>query len=85
MNDEPILKRISTYSKYVKPPEWVAATIHGPKKPWGGKRKGAGRPRKSAFTDTIKININNIQRMSLEEMGDGDIAKGIEKLIGEYL
>lgn len=85
MIDEPILKKLSNYRKYNKPPEWVAATIHGPKKPWGGRRKGAGRPRTRDYTHVVKVNLNNIQVLSLQEMGDGDIAKGIEKLIGEYL
>ena len=44
---------------------------------WGGKRKGAGRPRFLTYNTTVKI--------VLAEMGDGSIDKGIEKLINEAM
>lgn len=57
---------------------------------WGGKRKGAGRPSTKIQQTpkdglTVVLKMNNIQRMSLEEMGDGDLTKGIEALIDKYL
>lgn len=54
---------------------------------WGGKRQGAGRKpwKEKPIGDTIVVKLNNIQRMSLMEMGNGDVAKGIEELINQYL
>jgi hypothetical protein len=54
---------------------------------WGGKRKGAGRPpwKVKPEGESIVVNMNNIQRMSLMEMGNGDISKGIQALIDQYL
>jgi hypothetical protein len=33
----------------------------------------------------IVVKLNNIQRLSLEEMGSGDLSKGIEALVNQYL
>lgn len=49
----------------------------------GGYRKGAGRPKTKVYTDEVKINLTNIQRMLLEDMGGIEI--GIQKLIEEHL
>ena len=52
---------------------------------WGGKRKGAGRPRFLTYNTTVKIELNAVQKKVLAEMGDGSIDKGIEKLINEAM
>ena len=52
---------------------------------WGGKRKGAGRPRYLPYNTIVKIELNSIQKKVLTEMGDGSIDKGIEKLINEAM
>jgi hypothetical protein len=49
---------------------------------WGGKRKGAGRP-KTKFGMDVWINPNPIQVKLLMEYGDGDLSKGLMKLINE--
>ena len=57
-------------------------------KPWGGARKGAGRPRKRVTPLeglTIVVKLNNIQNISLREMGNGDLSAGVQKLIDQYL
>ena len=59
---------------------------------WGGKRAGAGRPkgykpppRERPEEEKIKLNLNPVQRKTLEEMGQGSLSKGIQKLIDEHL
>ena len=53
---------------------------------WGGRRRGAGRPpRKKPEGDEVIVKLNNIQRLSLQEMGDGDISRGIQALVDKYL
>jgi hypothetical protein len=52
---------------------------------WGGKRKGAGKPRTLTYNTVAKIELNPVQKKILTEMGDGDINKGIEKLINEAM
>lgn len=52
---------------------------------WGGKRKGAGRPRFLTYNTTVKIELNAVQKKILAEMGDGSIDRGIEKLINEAM
>jgi hypothetical protein len=52
---------------------------------WGGKRKGAGRPRYLPYNTIVKIELNSVQKKVLTEMGDGSIDKGIEKLINEAM
>lgn len=57
-------------------------------RPWGGARKGAGRPRKRVTPLeglTIVVKLNNIQNISLREMGDGDLNLGVQRLIDKYL
>ena len=49
---------------------------------WGGRRKGAGRPR-TKFGVPVLLDINTIQQRLLIEYGDGDINKGILRLINE--
>jgi hypothetical protein len=52
---------------------------------WGGKRKGAGKPRTLTYNTVAKLELNPVQKKILTEMGDGDINKGIEKLINEAM
>jgi hypothetical protein len=52
---------------------------------WGGKRKGAGKPRTLNYNTVAKLELNSIQKKVLTEMGDGSIDKGIEKLINEAM
>jgi hypothetical protein len=49
---------------------------------WGGKRKGAGRP-KVKIGMGVMIDPNPIQVKLLMEYGDGDLNKGLMKLINE--
>ena len=59
-----------------------------PKNPnWGGRRVGAGRPRKhpKEIPPEIQLNLNSIQKKTLIEMGEGDLSRGIQSLIDKYL
>ena len=51
---------------------------------WGGKREGAGRP-KNKVQENFNLNLNNIQRMNLKEIGDGSIERGIQRLIDRHV
>lgn len=51
---------------------------------WGGRRPGAGRPREKE-SEVFKLNLNNIQKMNLREIGDGDIERGIQRLIDRHV
>lgn len=68
-------------------PSWLSqkikADLIGPVKPWGGARPGAGRPR--TREPVTNLRLNNIQRLSLKEMGNGDIQAGVQALIDKYL
>lgn len=85
MTDEPILKPLTRHARYYKVPEWIKEKIEGPKKKRGGRRPGAGRPRARPYTDVVKINLNSIQRQTLQSMGDGNLSIGLEKLINENM
>ncbi len=52
---------------------------------WGGKRKGAGRPRQLIYRTKVELKLNAVQKKVLAEMGEGSIDKGIEKLINEAM
>lgn len=52
---------------------------------WGGKRKGAGRPKYLPYNTVVKLNLNPIQKQILTELGDGHLNKGIEKFINEAM
>jgi hypothetical protein len=52
---------------------------------WGGKRKGAGKPRTLTYNTVAKLELNPVQKKVLAEMGDGSIDRGIEKLINEAM
>ena len=81
-------KKETFYERHIKKPDWWKAKFVGPVKPWGGKRKGAGRkaqPKPFVEGLTIVVKLNRIQRLSLEEMGSGDLSKGIEALVNQYL
>ena len=52
---------------------------------WGGKRKGAGRPKFLIYNTTVKLELSAVQKKVLAEMGDGKIEKGVQKLINEAM
>jgi hypothetical protein len=53
---------------------------------WGGKREGAGKNKKlKEYNTQAFLNLNNIQRQVLEEMGDGKIDAGIQLLINQHI
>lgn len=52
---------------------------------WGGKRKGAGRPRFLTYNTTVKLELSSVQKKVLTEMGEGKIDKGVQKLINEAM
>jgi len=68
-------------------PSWLSqkikADLVGPIKPWGGARPGAGRPRTKE--PVVNLRLNNIQRLSLKELGNGDIQAGVQALIDKHL
>jgi len=70
-------------------PDWLkarlAAEFAGPKKPWGGARLGAGRPRIRPIGTAFNVNLNGLQRLSLEEMGNGNVEDGLQALVDKYL
>ena len=83
-------KEPTAYEKYMKKPPWWWSQFVGPPRPWGGRRKGAGRPStkiqqspKSGLTVVLKM--NNIQRLNLEELGEGSLELGIERLIEKHM
>ena len=83
-------KKETHYNKYMKKPDWWWDYFVGPKLPHGAKRKGAGRPsEKIQHTPkdglTIVVKLNNIQTLSLKELGDGDIEQGVQALIDKHL
>jgi hypothetical protein len=49
---------------------------------WGGRRKGAGRPKKEEGIP-VRLEFNPIQQRLLIEYGGGDLKRGIERLINE--
>jgi len=77
------------WKKAMAKPQWLLDKLRadhiGPKKPWGGRRAGAGRPRKRPIGTLVNIKLNNIQKLSLEEMGNGNVEDGIQALIDKYL
>lgn len=51
----------------------------------GGYRPGAGKKKKLPWTDKLWITLTRIQRQILIDMGKGDLNKGVEALIKEYI
>ena len=87
---DPLLsKEETTYDKYHKVPEVFKATFVGPVRSWGGKRKGAGRPKQikkqMVAGLTVVVKLNNIQLLSLKEMGNGSLDAGVQALIDQHL
>ena len=87
---DPLLsKEETTYDKYHKVPEVFKATFVGPVRSWGGKRRGAGRPKqiKKQMAEglTVVVKLNNIQLLSLKEMGNGSLDAGVQALIDQHL
>lgn len=70
-------------------PQWIEDQIReqrvkmGLRKPWGGKRPGAGRPKQYTRL-TIVVKFNRIQRLNLEEMANGDVEKAVQMLIDKH-
>lgn len=64
--------------------QWWAKKLGREIGEWGGKREGAGRP-KSKVQENFNLNLNNIQRMNLKEIGDGSIERGIQRLIDRHV
>ena len=61
-------------------PWWMS----GPKpKNWGGRRKGAGRPSTRKKGVELILGLNPIQLKLLIEYGDGDLEKGLERVVNE--
>lgn len=88
--EDPVLTREeTTYDRYLKIPEVFKATFVGPVRGWGGKRKGAGRPKKIIKEMqtglTVVVKLNNIQLLSLKEMGNGSLDAGVQALIDQHL
>jgi hypothetical protein len=50
---------------------------------WGGKRKGAGRPTTKKKGVGVVLSLNPIQLKLLIEYGNGELEKGLEKLVNE--
>lgn len=87
---DPILsKEETTYDKYHKVPEVFKAIFVGPVRSWGGKRRGAGRPKQikkqMVAGLTVVVKLNNIQLLSLKEMGNGSLDAGVQALIDQHL
>ena len=64
--------------------QWWAKKLDREIGEWGGKREGAGRP-KNKVQENFNLNLNNIQRMNLKEIGDGSIERGIQRLIDKHV
>lgn len=81
----------SQYEKYHKKPPNFYDNFVGPRNTWGGRRRGAGRPKTKKLEEkpldllTIGLKLNNIQILSLKEMGNGDIQAGVQALIDLHL
>ena len=81
----------SQYEKYHKKPETFLNNFVGPRNTWGGRRRGAGRPKTKKLEEkpldllTIGLKLNRIQILSLKEMGNGDIQAGVQALIDLHL
>jgi hypothetical protein len=88
-SDPVLAKEETSYDKYHKVPDVFKATFVGPVRTWGGKRKGAGRPKmiKKQMVEglTVVVKLNNIQLLSLKEMGNGSLNAGVQALIDQHL
>ena len=88
-SDPVLAKEETSYDKYHKVPEVFKATFVGPVRTWGGKRKGAGRPKQikkqMVAGLTVVVKLNNIQLLSLKEMGNGSLDAGVQALIDQHL
>ena len=50
----------------------------------GGYRKGSGRPRQREWTHRAYLVLDKIQVKLLEDLGNGDMHKGIQQLVEKY-
>ena len=64
--------------------QWWAKKLGREIGEWGGKREGAGRP-KNKVQENFNLNLNNIQRMNLKEIGDGSIERGSQRLLDRHV
>lgn len=73
-----------------KLPDWLEQLAReqqrklGVRKQWGGKRVGAGRKKQYDYL-TIRVRLNRIMRLNLEELGDGDVQVGVQRLIEKHV
>ena len=51
----------------------------------GGYRKGAGRKRVRPWTHQVFLELQNIQLKLLLELGNGDLNKGVQKLVETHV
>lgn len=52
---------------------------------WGGEREGGFGKKIKPYNTVVKLQLNSVQQKILTEMGEGNVAKGIEKLINENM
>lgn len=52
---------------------------------WGGEREGGFGKKNKPYNTVVKLQLNSVQQKILTEMGEGNVAKGIEKLINENM
>lgn len=50
----------------------------------GGYRKGSGRKRLREWTHRAYLNLDRIQVKLLEDLGNGDLSNGVQKLVEKY-
>lgn len=64
--------------------EYRAKKLGRPIGKHGGYRPGAGRPRVRNYTHIAYVLLDNIQVKLLEELGHGDLQRGIQQAIERY-
>jgi hypothetical protein len=93
--EDPVLTREeTTYDRYFKTPDTFKATFVGPVRGWGGKRKGAGRPKKiikemqTGLTVVVKLNNIQLEVSFLKVQTEAEHLKAeikeLQKLLIEY-
>lgn len=51
----------------------------------GGYRKGAGRPRTRTYTNRVYVTLDRIQTKILMDLGEGNLSKGVQKMIERHI
>lgn len=64
--------------------EYRAKKLGRPIGKHGGYRPGAGRPRVRNYTHMVPVLLDRIQIKLLEDLGQGDLYKGIQQAIERY-